>query len=437
MKNISVGIRATTIILAALGASVSRDAMAAPTCVNNLGNYNPSSAGTNPVVTNCYFADYVSVGPNVGMLAQDQAASSSGTYAFEADSLNNTAIYASTAGSGYGVYASSSSGTGVVGTVTGNSLATNAGVYGDGGSNAGVYGTSSGRGVWGVSTGNLAGVKGDSGCASSNCGGVVGTTTGSGGNGVLGNSSGGVGVYGDDTSSGTGVYGISSTGTGVYGTVAGSSSSGVAGYNTLNNSGGNGVYGQAEGGYGVSGSDTSSGTGVIGASSSGYGVYAKSSTGTALYVSGNGQYTGTWTHISDERVKKNVATLKGSLDQLLRLRGVTYEWKEPAKHGNSTGTQRGFIAQEYEKVFPEWVKTDNEGFKSIDTTSGLDALEVESIRELKAENDSLRARVDALEAGRRPLISGLTAEGMLFGVGFVTMAGAFVVSRRKRSESAS
>jgi hypothetical protein len=60
---------------------------------------------------------------------------------------------------------------------------------------------------------------------------------------------------------------------------------------------------------------------------------------------------------------------------------------------------------------------------------------VDSIRTLKTENDELRARVNALEANRRPVISGLTAEGGLFGIGFVTMAGAFVVSRRKRSES--
>jgi hypothetical protein len=48
----------------------------------------------------------------------------------------------------------------------------------------------------------------------------------------------------------------------------------------------------------------------------------------------------------------------------------------------------------------------------------------------------LEGRLKALGANRRPLISGLTAEGGLFGVGFVTMASAFVVSRRKRSESA-
>jgi hypothetical protein len=65
-----------------------------------------------------------------------------------------------------------------------------------------------------------------------------------------------------------------------------------------------------------------------------------------------------------------------------------------------------------------------------------------SARELKervdkadAQNETLEERIKALEANRRPLISGLTAEGTLFGFGLITMAGAFVVTRRRRSES--
>lgn len=46
------------------------------------------------------------------------------------------------------------------------------------------------------------------------------------------------------------------------------------------------------------------------------------------------------------------------------LRGVTFEWIEPQKHGNRTGPRMGMIAQEVEQVFPDWVTTDHEALKN-------------------------------------------------------------------------
>ncbi|MFY9643351.1 MAG: tail fiber domain-containing protein, partial [Rhodomicrobium sp.] len=94
------------------------------------------------------------------------------------------------------------------------------------------------------------------------------------------------------------------------------------------------------------------------------------------------------------------------LDDLLRLRGVTYEWIDPETHANQTGTQRGFIAQDVEKVFPGWVNTDKDGFKTL-SVSQIEALEVESIRTLKMQNDMLAERVRDLESGVRPRVSGI------------------------------
>ena len=73
--------------------------------------------------------------------------------------------------------------------------------------------------------------------------------------------------------------------------------------------------------------------------------------------------------------------LKGPLDKLLQLRGVTFEWKEPEKQGNLTGTQMGLIAQEVEEVFPEWVGTQEDGGKTL-TIRGFEALTIEALREL-------------------------------------------------------
>jgi BMFP domain-containing protein YqiC len=57
----------------------------------------------------------------------------------------------------------------------------------------------------------------------------------------------------------------------------------------------------------------------------------------------------------------------------------------------------GLIAQEVEKVFPQWVKINSAGYKDL-TVSGFEGLTAEAIRELKAENNALKARIEALEA---------------------------------------
>jgi hypothetical protein len=81
-----------------------------------------------------------------------------------------------------------------------------------------------------------------------------------------------------------------------------------------------------------------------------------------------------------------VRPLTGAIDQLLQLKGVAFEWKDPAEHENHVGTQTDFIAQDVEKVFPEWVKEDgytaplHQKYKTRDARQ-IEALEVESFRE--------------------------------------------------------
>jgi hypothetical protein len=65
---------------------------------------------------------------------------------------------------------------------------------------------------------------------------------------------------------------------------------------------------------------------------------------------------GSWANSSDARVKKNIRPMADGLDKLTKLRGVTFEWVNPEDHANQTGTQAGFVAQEVEKVFPNWVQ---------------------------------------------------------------------------------
>jgi hypothetical protein len=116
---------------------------------------------------------------------------------------------------------------------------------------------------------------------------------------------------------------------------------------------------------------------------------------------------GSWAALSDIRLKKNVNDLHGALDRLLRLRSVTFEYNEPEKIGEPAGVRTGFIAQEVETVFPDWVGTKTDGFKYVSPT-GFESLAVQAIRELRAEKD---AEIAALKAANAALEAKLAAFG--------------------------
>lgn len=110
---------------------------------------------------------------------------------------------------------------------------------------------------------------------------------------------------------------------------------------------------------------------------------------------------GPWAMSSDARLKHHVAPLSGTLDRLLSLQGVTFEFIDPVPGKRLAGTQVGFIAQEVQKVFPDWVSTDGEGYLMV-ASRGFEALTVEALRELRAESATIDAHqtgeLDALEA---------------------------------------
>jgi hypothetical protein len=326
---------------------------------------------------------------------------------------------------------------------TGACLAYNAGagvaVFGEATGNIGVDGrdTSSGIGVIGVSsTGTgVFGCSGENGCSqlSGDYGGyfeapgssvaaLYGNATASGGTGVYGTGY-AVGVSGS-SGNGYGLEGTSSNADAIHGIYQGSGgSSAVAG---IANSSGNGVYGSADNAnyFGVS-SWQGNASGYSAFFNGGLGVDIPSG---ASYYYGGKCAAGACT--SDRRLKKNIEPVKGALDTLLKLRGVTYEWKNPEERGNQAGTQTGFIAQEVESAFPQWISENSQGYKAIFVPPmQIAALEVESIRTLQLENDELRERVKSLETGRPPLTSGI---GGGIGLGLLPLAGVWLWSIRKR-----
>jgi hypothetical protein len=111
---------------------------------------------------------------------------------------------------------------------------------------------------------------------------------------------------------------------------------------------------------------------------------------------------------SDARLKKNVKQLTNVLEKLEQIRGVSFDWNELYESlGRSTGHREiGVIAQEVEAVFPQLVTTwSDEEYRAVDY-SRLTAVLVEAVKELKAENEALKQRIDALEGKGMSLPTG-------------------------------
>ncbi|MFY9418040.1 MAG: tail fiber domain-containing protein [Bacteroidales bacterium] len=164
-----------------------------------------------------------------------------------------------------------------------------------------------------------------------------------------------------------------------------------------------GVYGRAtstNGDAGVYGYNGSGAWGALGYYTGGN-VYAG-------YFSGNGAYTGSWTSVSDEKFKKNISDYNNALDNIMKLRPVTYEMKteEYPFMNFEKGTQIGFIAQEMEPIFPSLVvsgahpgENENDPFieyKGINYI-GLTPILVKAIQEQQIKIDDLKSKYESLQ----------------------------------------
>lgn len=122
----------------------------------------------------------------------------------------------------------------------------------------------------------------------------------------------------------------------------------------------------------------------------------------ALDVVGDINYTGVLTDVSDRRKKENIEPLANASAGILGLNGYSFTMIGDEKHS----VEYGLMAQDVEPVFPELVKTDAEGFKSLNYM-GLIAPMIETMKTQQAtimqqneKIDALMARIDALEANQ-------------------------------------
>ncbi len=190
---------------------------------------------------------------------------------------------------------------------------------------------------------------------------------------------------------------------------------------------GNGTYGvYGDGTYGVYGAGTSYGvygngpsaTGVYGAGSTGiygsgstYGVYGDSGD-TGVFGQGvtcdiYGNTSGCLSPPSSIRWKNNIKPLENSLDKVLNLRGVSFDYDQ--EHGGQHDI--GMIAEEVGKIIPEVVIFEEDGVyaKGINY-SRLTVVLTEAIKELNANINNIASTTVFLQNQVNALIATSTLQ---------------------------
>jgi hypothetical protein len=106
-------------------------------------------------------------------------------------------------------------------------------------------------------------------------------------------------------------------------------------------------------------------------------------------INGNGASQAAFGTYSDSRLKENIQTLPPQLHNICSLRPVEFDYI--ATEGG--GHQYSFIAQEFEKIYPESVGERDDGMKTITGWGRTEAILVKAIQELHAEIESLKQRI--------------------------------------------
>ena len=130
-----------------------------------------------------------------------------------------------------------------------------------------------------------------------------------------------------------------------------------------------------------------------------YALYSAGASAYRFYVGMDGTINATSiviTAISDERLKENIRDLDTGLSTVMALKPRRFDWKEGK--GQDKKNAAGFIAQEFETVFPESVGVSKAGgdgieYKNINHETLIPTL-VKAIQELKAEVDSLKQQLN-------------------------------------------
>lgn len=151
-----------------------------------------------------------------------------------------------------------------------------------------------------------------------------------------------------------------------------------------------------------------------------YTVYYASGSRDNFYVMGSGlacSREGFYDY-SDAKLKKNIVTVNGALNKVMKMRGVNYSLItdseylqaeaeqtetssavdpvviESIKKEHNERKHTGFIAQEVEKICPEAVRTMHDGLKAINYSALIPVL-VEAIKEQQEQIGALQVQASA------------------------------------------
>lgn len=106
-----------------------------------------------------------------------------------------------------------------------------------------------------------------------------------------------------------------------------------------------------------------------------------------------------WSSWSDARLKDYELLNDSALSSLGTLSPIKYTYNDFAHENfgfDNETVMYGFTAQNVQKVFPEMVSEDSNGYLMYNP-SGFEAILTKAIQELKAENDDLEVRLNATE----------------------------------------
>ncbi len=115
----------------------------------------------------------------------------------------------------------------------------------------------------------------------------------------------------------------------------------------------------------------------------------------SLYLNRNGGtvYTGYSVVTSDRRFKNDITMLGYGIEDLMKLKPVSYKWKD----SSDTNQHLGFIAQDVDEVIPEAVSMDPETGKYYMSYDSIVPILVKAVQEQQLQIKMLEKRLEALE----------------------------------------
>ena len=144
------------------------------------------------------------------------------------------------------------------------------------------------------------------------------------------------------------------------------------------------------------------------------GINKNSSLDATLDVAGTGQFTGTLLgatisgsllrssgdvvafYSSDKRLKNNIKTIDRPIYKLKQLKGVEYEWNDLQDTYPSGSKDSGIIAQDVQKVLPQLVQENSNGYLGV-RHDRLVGLLVESIKEQQTQIEELKQQIEEIK----------------------------------------